>query len=51
MDRGAWWVPVPGVAKSQTQVGMHKGKEDLLSHLLVTGHGQGPQVCFGPPFS
>ena len=29
----------------------HEGKGDLLSHLLVTRHGQGPQVCFSPPFS
>ena len=29
----------------------HEGKGDLPSHLLVSRHGQGPQVCFSPPFS
>ena len=29
MDRGAWWVTVPGVAKSGTHLSMHTIKQKI----------------------
>ena len=36
MDRGAWWAPVHGVAKSCTQLRIHADKK-LLIYLPAIG--------------
>ena len=44
VDRGAWWVTVHGVAKSQTklkQLSTHSGTKTVTMYILVL------YVCFG----